>query len=120
MADLFGAVRPAGLALVAVAVGAGEELLFRGALQPLGESWWGPTPGWLAASVLFGLLHAATPAYFAVATAAGLYLGWLAQQFNDLVTPIVVHSGYDFAGLVLLQRDAGEGIADEQAPPPGA
>jgi membrane protease YdiL (CAAX protease family) len=102
--ELFREASWAGLAVVSLAAGVGEELLFRGALQPLAERWWGPTAGLLAVSVLFGALHAASRAYFLLATAVGLYLGWLAQQFDDLVAPIVVHAAYDFAALVVLQR----------------
>ena len=91
-----------GLALVAIAAGVGEELLFRGALQPLAERWLGATAGLILASIVFGALHAASATYFILATGVGLYLGWLAQHFNDLVAPIAVHAAYDFVALVVL------------------
>jgi membrane protease YdiL (CAAX protease family) len=90
------------LALVALAAGVGEELLFRGALQPLAERALGPTAGLIVASIVFGALHSASATYFILATGVGLYLGWLAQHFNDLVAPIVVHAAYDFAALLVL------------------
>ena len=102
--ELFRGVSWLGLATVAIAAGAGEELLFRGALQPLAERWWGPSAGWIAVSVLFGVVHAASRTYFLFATAVGLYLGWLTSSFDDLVAPIVVHAAYDFAALAILQR----------------
>ena len=58
-------------------------------------------------SVAFGALHAASRTYFLLATLVGLYLGWLALAFDDLVAPIVVHAVYDFAALITLQRAAG-------------
>lgn len=108
------------LAAVAIAAGAGEELLFRGALQPLAERWWGAAAGLAAVSVLFGVAHAVSMAYFIFATVVGLYLGWLAATFDDLVAPIIVHAAYDFAALVIVQRAAARhaviaprGAADE-------
>ncbi len=104
--QLFVGVPWWGLAAVALAAGVGEELLFRGALQPLAERWLGAAIGLVAVSVLFGALHAASVVYFIVATGVGIYLGWLAQHFGDLVTPIVVHAVYDFAALCVLCRTA--------------
>jgi membrane protease YdiL (CAAX protease family) len=102
--ELFRDVSWFSLAVVAIAAGVGEELLFRGALQPLAEQWWGPAAGLMAASLLFGVVHAVSPAYFLFATIVGLYLGWLAAWFDDLVAPIMVHAAYDFAALVVLKR----------------
>jgi membrane protease YdiL (CAAX protease family) len=103
------------LALLSIAAGLGEELLFRGALQPLAERWWGPAIGLAAASLLFGAVHAASVTYFILATGVGAYLGWLAQSSGVLVTPIVVHAVYDFVALVWLLRvgpgDGGRGEA---------
>ena len=102
--ELFGGVSWLGLAAVAIASGAGEELLFRGALQPLAERWWGPAAGLVAVSLLFGVVLAVSPTYFFFATIVGFYLGWLAAWFDDLVAPIAVHAAYDFAALLVLKR----------------
>jgi membrane protease YdiL (CAAX protease family) len=102
--ELFGGARWWELLAVAIAAGVGEELLFRGALQPLAGRWLGATAGLVLVSVIFGALHAASVAYFVLATLVGLYLGWLAQTFGDLVTPIFVHAAYDWAALVVLRR----------------
>lgn len=102
--QIFGSVPWLGLAAVAMAAGLGEELLFRGALQPLAVRWLGVAGGLCAVSFLFGALHAASMAYFVFATAVGLYLGWLTQHFNDLVAPIAVHAAYDFVAIMLLVR----------------
>jgi membrane protease YdiL (CAAX protease family) len=113
--ELFAGVSWLRLAVVSLAAGAGEELLFRGALQPLAERWVGPLAGLTAVSVLFGVLHAATTMYFVLATAVGFYLGWLAQHYDDLVAPIFIHAAYDFAALVVLQRAASRGPLPSEA-----
>jgi membrane protease YdiL (CAAX protease family) len=104
--EFFRGVSWPGLAAVSIAAGVGEEVLFRGALQPLAERWWGPVAGLLTASLLFGLVHAVTRTYFVFATLVGLYLGILAAQFDDLAAPIAVHAIYDFVALLVLQRGA--------------
>jgi membrane protease YdiL (CAAX protease family) len=102
--ELFRDVSWPGLAIISMAAGLGEELLFRGAIQPIAERWWGPSAGLIAASLLFGVVHAVTATYFLFATLVGFYLGWLAQHFDDLLTPVIVHALYDFAALLVLQR----------------
>jgi len=92
------------LALISLAAGVGEELLFRGAVQPWIASWTTPLVGWAVASLLFGLAHAMTTGYFVLATAIGGYLGWLAMGFDDLVAPIVAHAVYDFVALLYVQK----------------
>jgi uncharacterized protein len=104
--ELFRGVSWLGLAAVAVAAGAGEELLFRGALQPLAVRWWGPVAGLAVVSVIFGAVHAVTWSYFLFATIVGAYLGWLAVHFDDLAAPIAVHAAYDFAALLVLRAGA--------------
>jgi membrane protease YdiL (CAAX protease family) len=102
--QLFMGVSWLGLGTVSLAAGVGEELLFRGTLQVLAERWWGATVGLVVTSLIFGALHAMSRTYFTLATAVGLYLGWLAQHFDDLLAPIVAHSLYDCAALVVLMR----------------
>ncbi|MEM9659110.1 MAG: CPBP family intramembrane glutamic endopeptidase [Planctomycetota bacterium] len=104
VASLFGDATLVGLAAVAASAGVGEEILFRGAVQPLISQWTTPAIGLGAASLLFGAAHAASATYFALAAAVGLYLGWLAQHYDDLVAPIVAHAGYDFIALLVLRR----------------
>jgi membrane protease YdiL (CAAX protease family) len=67
VAELFGNVPWPGLAVVSIAAGLGEELLFRGALQPLASRWVGDVAGVAIVSVLFGALHAASRMYFFLA-----------------------------------------------------
>jgi membrane protease YdiL (CAAX protease family) len=104
--ELFRDVSWLGLAVVAIAAGLGEEILFRGAFQPIAERWWGPVAGLIVVSVVFGALHAASSTYFVLAMIVGFYLGWLARQFDDLTAPIFVHATYDFAALIVLRAAA--------------
>jgi uncharacterized protein len=104
--ELFHDVAWPGLAAVSLAAGLGEEILFRGAIQPVAERLLGGVEGLMVASLLFGAAHAVSPMYFLFATAVGLYLGFFASGFDDLLTPIITHAVYDFVALVLLQSSA--------------
>lgn len=85
------------LAVVALLAGLGEELLFRGALQPV--------LGLPLASVLFALAHSITPTYALLTGLMGLYLGWLAEAAGTLWAPIVTHALYDFVAFLVVIRD---------------
>jgi CAAX protease family protein len=104
------------LAFVAILAGVSEELLFRGVLQTFAGRWTTPIVGLLVASVIFGLLHAMSWLYFALATIVGAYLGWLFYYFNDLVGPMTAHALYDFVALLYLTRwsKREKDIRDEQ------
>jgi uncharacterized protein len=101
------------LAVIATLAGIGEETLFRGMLQAALANEIGGLRGlWLglfAASVLFGLLHAITPAYAAWAALTGLYLGGLWLATGNLLAPIIAHAAYDFLAIAYLmkRRDRG-------------
>jgi membrane protease YdiL (CAAX protease family) len=58
----------------------------------------------LVASLIFGACHWITPAYAAVASLIGFYLGWLLLATGNLWTPIVAHAFYDFLALVYLVK----------------
>jgi membrane protease YdiL (CAAX protease family) len=94
------------LAILSLMAGIGEEMLFRGVAQAALDNWLSPWFGLALASVLFGLLHALTPAYAILALLAGAYLGvvWLAT--GNLLVVIEAHSLYDFIALSYLLRDA--------------
>lgn len=93
-----------GLAIVCLAAGIGEELLFRGLLQgglaSLCGSWWAIG----MASLAFGLCHAISRAYAILATLAGIYLGLVWIWTGDLLAPIWAHALYDFLVLAYLVR----------------
>jgi membrane protease YdiL (CAAX protease family) len=102
--EMFPSASPAQFALVALLAGVGEELLFRGVLQPVFGQWTTPVTGMIVASLLFGAAHALSKLYFLLATAIGLCFGWLTLQYNDLVAPMLAHSLYDFFALSYLTR----------------
>ena len=102
--ELLGGHGLIGLALVSIAAGFGEELLFRGAIQTWLVGKMGVWPAIALASLLFGLAHPLSRAYFVVATLIGLYLGWLYHSLGNLLVPCLVHAGYDLVALVVLLR----------------
>ncbi|KJU87663.1 tr [Candidatus Magnetobacterium bavaricum] len=80
---------------ICMLAGVSEEALFRGIIQAkFGIVW---------ASVVFGLLHFISPAYFVFATAMGLYLGWAFAMYDSLFVPILVHFLYDLGAIVYLK-----------------
>jgi membrane protease YdiL (CAAX protease family) len=107
---------------ISVLAGLGEELLFRGVLQeafrgglegPMGE-----TAGVLTAvalsALLFGLLHAVTPSYAALAAVMGAYLGLVFHYTDNLLTVIVAHAAYDLVALVWLTRGPGSEAPEDE------
>ncbi len=111
LVPLFAGVSWPKLALVSLLAGVGEELFFRGVIQPVLIGWMGIAAGLLAASVVFGLLHAITPTYALLATAVGAYLGWIALASGNLLGPMIAHGAYDFFALVYLTRPLSSPIA---------
>jgi membrane protease YdiL (CAAX protease family) len=100
------------LALFGLAAGLGEEMLFRGVLQPalgtvlgplLGEGY-EPAAGLIAAGVLFGLAHCVTPTYAVLAALIGFILGGLLLATGNLLVPITTHTVYDLVAIVYLLR----------------
>ena len=96
------------LAIIAALAGIGEEMVFRGVLQPaIAEAIGGSRGAWLGlliAAALFGLLHSITPTYAILAGLIGLYLGWLWLACGNLIVPITSHGLYDFVALVYLVK----------------
>ena len=89
--------------VLALASGIGEELFFRGALQP--------TVGLVAASILFGLVHFVPRrdliSWSVFAVVVGFLLGVIFQQTGSLIAPIVAHVTINAVNLRLLVRDYG-------------
>lgn len=92
------------LLLVSLLAGLGEEALFRDLLQGVLSRLWGTEPALVLASVLFGLLHAISPAYALLATLMGMWLGLLYLVTDNLLAPILAHAFYDAALLIYLTR----------------
>lgn len=91
---------PAGTVfLVSLLAGVGEELLFRGVIQGGLTGPLGPWPALILASLLFGVMHALTRAYFIIATLMGFYLGWIYLRTGNLLIPILIHFLYDWVVL---------------------
>lgn len=103
----------AGVVVVSALAGLGEELLFRGVIQAGVSASFGVWTGLAVASVLFGLMHALSRAYFVLATAMGLYLGGLYQVTDNLLLPVLVHGLYDAIAIGYL-LSVGDGGRDER------
>jgi membrane protease YdiL (CAAX protease family) len=85
------------LLLLACVAGLGEELLFRGVLQP--------HLGLAGSNILFGVAHSVSPTYALLAGGIGVYLGWLFKATGNLLAPIVTHGLYDFLAFLVVARD---------------
>jgi len=114
---IFAGVPKWQLAVISLAAGWGEELLFRGLIQAGAEVQSEST--WFAvavASAIFGLAHPLSTAYVVMAAAIGAYLGWLFVATDNLLPAMLTHAAYDFVALVyLLHRYAADGapVPDE-------
>jgi uncharacterized protein len=95
----------ADLALLSLAAGIGEEMLFRGVIQAALTRWMGRWVGLVGGSLLFGLMHPISPTYIAIATAVGAYLGALWLIDGNLLSVIIAHAVYDFLALIVLAGD---------------
>ena len=94
----------ADLALMSVAAGVGEEMLFRGVVQGALTRQLGPGLGVAGAGLVFGLLHPVSPTYVALAALLGVSLGILQLVTGNLLAAIVAHAVYDFLALLVLLK----------------
>jgi membrane protease YdiL (CAAX protease family) len=106
------------LAVISVVAGLGEEMLFRGVVQGLGDRWFGMGYGLAMASVLFGLVHLITPTYALLATLCGVYFGILVMLTDNLLVVILPHALYDFIALLYLARWSQSPELADSAPAP--
>jgi hypothetical protein len=97
---LLGPVTPGMAFLLAAASAVGEEVFFRGAMQPV--------LGYGATSLLFGLVHVGPDRRFlpwtAFAVASGFLLGWLLERTGSLLCPMAAHGILNFLNLLLISR----------------
>ena len=95
------------LLILASIAGFSEEVLFRGLLQPWLENSWDMMTGLIASNLIFALVHAITPLYALLAMLIGLYLGIFLDYGGErnLLTPIIIHTVYDFAAFIIILRD---------------
>ncbi len=107
MAELYeftsGFSWPVLLALSALA-GAGEELLFRGAVQGWVSGAAGVTTGVVVSAVLFGLVHWVSFTYFLVAAGLGVLFGSVYALTDSLLLVMVWHAVYDVIAIFCLLR----------------
>ncbi|TGN41993.1 CPBP family intramembrane metalloprotease [Marinobacter confluentis] len=92
------------LIALSVFAGVGEELLFRGAIQGWIAQQFHPLIAIAVASVLFGLVHFLSFAYFVMATGLGLVLGAVYALTDSLFLVMVWHGVYDMIALYSLRR----------------
>ena len=100
LVPVFGALPPYAIGVIGTAAGLGEELLFRGVLQPL--------IGWVAASLAFGLAHSGSRGmlpFAAWASIMGAALGGLAMATGGLTAPVVAHGLYDVLALAYITNE---------------
>lgn len=107
------------LAVISIAAGVGEELLFRGWFQTLltgDASQWSPVSifiGISIASVVFGLAHAVTKLYVLVVAVMGILFGIMLVATGNLLVPIAAHAVFDFIQLRLAVRQFQGGAVEE-------
>jgi len=104
VATLFAECSWSEIALVSVAAGVGEEMLFRGFLQAALCAWLGMPWGLTVSTIVFGLLHPISVIYVVIAGLIGLYLSTIWILNGNLLTVMVTHAVYDFAALGYLVR----------------
>jgi len=83
------------ITLLCLVAGLAEELMFRGALQPVLTIW--------PAAVLFGLLHAYGRLYVFLAILAGAGLGYLYDFTGSLAAAVLAHALYNVTVTVLVK-----------------
>ncbi len=104
VAPLFANCSVAGIAVISILAGVGEEALFRGVLQSAIAASIGVVPALLVVSTLFGLVHPVTVVYAVMAGLIALYLGVLTIWTGTLVPAMTAHALYDFVALAYLVR----------------
>jgi membrane protease YdiL (CAAX protease family) len=92
------------LAFIAFLAGVGEELFFRGWMQALLVGRSGVVIGILVTSLVFGILHYLSTAYFVYAFITGIYLGIIYFATDNLFIVMAIHTIYDFIALMYLVR----------------
>ena len=95
---LFEHVRMWHIVVISMLAGIGEELLFRGVLQPL--------IGLPLASLIFGAVHVGGRAFIGYgvwAACIGAVFGWLTFATGGLLAPIVAHAVYDMLALAYVR-----------------
>ena len=100
------------LLFLAIVSSAAEEVIFRGLLQP--------NLGFVLTSILFGAVHFVPRAtlfpWTLFALVAGFVLGWLFEETEGLIAPVIAHSMVNSINLMVLQyRSHGRGAPSHVA-----
>jgi membrane protease YdiL (CAAX protease family) len=78
-----------------------EEFIFRGMLFPLARQLAGPKIAWIGVSLLFAVIHF-DAAIFLPLFILALVFTWLYEKTGCLAAPVLAHSLFNAANLVLL------------------
>jgi membrane protease YdiL (CAAX protease family) len=78
-----------------------EEFVFRGMLFPLVRQLGGPKLAWIGVSLLFALIHF-DAAIFVPLFVLALIFTWLYEKTGCLAAPVLAHSLFNAANLILL------------------
>lgn len=78
-----------------------EEFVFRGLLFSLAKHLGWPKAGWFGVSFLFALIHANAPSFLSLFVLA-LALTWLYEKTGGLLAPVMAHSLFNCANVVIL------------------
>jgi membrane protease YdiL (CAAX protease family) len=79
----------------------GEEFFFRGLLFSTAKRYGWPKLGWVGVSLLFALIHVNAPTFLPLFVLA-LALTWLYEKTEGLLAPVLAHSLFNAANLLLL------------------
>ena len=104
LVQLFANIGWAGIILLSVLAGVGEELLFRVFLQNIISDWLGWGAGLFLSSLLFGLAHYVSKLYVAITFAIGLVLGAIYWQTQSAVVVMTIHFFYDLCAFTLVVK----------------
>lgn len=92
------------IAILSIAAGISEEVLFRAVIQGGLQSASGLPIAVVISALLFGVCHALTKFYFVLATLIGVYLSLVWISTSQLISPMIAHALYDFIVLVWYLR----------------
>ena len=80
------------IALLSIAAGISEEVLFRAVIQGGLQSALGMPIAVAISALLFGVCHALTKFYFVLATLMGVYLSLDWMSTSQLLSPMIAHA----------------------------
>ena len=92
------------IALMALAAGISEELLFRGVLLTWLQQFSPLIVAIIVSNIVFGALHMRTMLYAVIAGGVGVYLSILYVATGNLLAPITTHIVYDAVALEYTRR----------------